>query len=105
MCWERETCAAVSFRCIIFIFSTSRIHKKHVQLGQADGFRVNKHGKRQPFTCLCLMCISYMRSILGGPCFLGPKAVVYLCLMGKSAPEHYHNRVYIKLLEKTGSSM
>ncbi len=27
------------FRCIIFIFATSRIHKKHVQLGHADGCR------------------------------------------------------------------
>ena len=50
---EREGCAragkerpraraAVSFRCIIFSFATSRIHKKHVQLGHADGCCGNK---------------------------------------------------------------
>ncbi len=54
---ERERCAradkerprapaAVSFRCIIFSFATSRIHKKHVQLGHADGCHGNKHSKR-----------------------------------------------------------
>ncbi len=32
--WERERPRI--FRCIIFIFATSRIHKKHVQLGHAD---------------------------------------------------------------------
>ncbi len=38
--------AADSFRCIIFIFATSRIHKKHIQLGHADGCRGNKHSSR-----------------------------------------------------------
>ncbi len=80
--------AAVIFRCIIFIFATSRIHKKHVQLGHADGCRGNKHSKQQPFACPRprLMRIWYMKSFLGGPWLWGPKAVAYLCLMGKSAP-------------------
>ncbi len=95
--WERERPrAAVIFRCIIFIFATSRIHKKHVQLGHADGCRGNKHSKQQPFACPRprLMRISYMKSFSGGPWLLGalgfwgPKAVAYLCLMGKSAPAH-----------------
>ncbi len=49
---ERERCAragkerpharaTVIFRCIIFIFATSRIHKKRVQLGHADSCRSN----------------------------------------------------------------
>ncbi len=63
--------AAVSFRCIIFSFATSRIHKKHVQLGHADGCRGNKHGKQQPFACPRLMRISYIKSFLGGPWLLG----------------------------------
>ncbi len=32
--------AAVSFKCIIFSFATSRIHKKHIQLVDADGCHV-----------------------------------------------------------------
>ncbi len=50
---------------------TSRIHKKHVQLEHADGCCGNKHHKRQPFACLPLVRISYMKSILGGPWLLG----------------------------------
>ncbi len=48
--------AAVSFRCIIFSFATSRIHK-HIQLGHANGCHGNKHCKQQPFACPRLMCI------------------------------------------------
>ncbi len=69
--WERERPRI--FRCIIFIFATSRIHKKHVQLGHPDGCRGNKHSKQQPFACPRprLMRISYMKSFLGGPWLLG----------------------------------
>ncbi len=63
--------AAVCFRSIIFEFATSRIHKQHVQLGHADGCRSNKHRKQKLFACLSLMCISHMKSILGGTWFLG----------------------------------
>ncbi len=44
---------------------------KHVQLGHTDGCRDNKHRKQQPFSCPHIMCISYMKSILGGPWLLG----------------------------------
>ncbi len=67
--------APVSFRCIIFIFATSRIHKKHVQLGHADGRRGNKHCKQKPFACPRLMRILYMKSILGALGSWGSKAV------------------------------
>ncbi len=60
--------ASVSFRCIIFSFVTSSIHKKHVQLRHADGCRGNK---QQPLACPLLMRISYMKSILGSPWLLG----------------------------------
>ncbi len=44
---KRDLVNTVSiFRCIIFIFATSRIQKKHVQLGHADGCRGNKHVNR-----------------------------------------------------------
>ncbi len=44
---------------------------KHIQLGHADGCRGNKHRKQQPFSCPRIMCISYMKIILGGPWLLG----------------------------------
>ncbi len=73
--WEERPHAPVSFRCIIFIFATSRIHKKHVQLGHADGRRGNKHCKQKPFACPRLMRILYMKSILGALGSWGSKAV------------------------------
>ncbi len=33
---------AVSFRCVIFSFATSRLYNKHVQLENADGCLGNK---------------------------------------------------------------
>ncbi len=58
---------------LYLLFATSRIYKKHVQLGHADGCRGNKHGKRQPIVCPRLMRISYMKSILGALGIWGPR--------------------------------
>ncbi len=79
---EREVCAlgkrdhalsaAVSiFRCIIFVFATSRIHKKHVQLGHAGTCRGNKHINSNRSRIHAQCASSYMKSILGGPWLLG----------------------------------
>ncbi len=45
--------------------------QEHVQQGQADGCRGNKHRKQQPFACPRLMRILYMKSIVGGPWLSG----------------------------------
>ncbi len=65
--------SAPGFRCIIFSFATSRIHKKHVQLGHADGCRGNKHRKTATvrMSVLNAHLVAYVKSILGGHWLLG----------------------------------
>ncbi len=52
---------AVSFRCIIFSFASSRIHKKQVQHGHSDGCRVKiKRAEQQchsPDICLYIQTL------------------------------------------------
>ncbi len=53
-----RTRSAVSFRCIIFSFATSRIHK-------------NTFNSDTTVACPCIMRISYLKSILRGAWLLG----------------------------------
>ncbi len=76
MRWERETScdSQLQIRCIIFSFDTSRIHKKHVQLGHADGCRGNKH-RRTATACVSVLNVHlvYENHFRGPLAFGGPR--------------------------------
>ncbi len=59
--------------CMIFIFATSRIHKKHVQLGHADGCHGNKHSKQQPSAAALNAHLVYEKLFRGPLAFGGPR--------------------------------
>ncbi len=99
-CWERETSRSRGSQHLQMhnILATSRIHKKHVQLGHADGCRGYKqvNSNRSRIRAECASCRPIWKAFLGALGFWGPKAVAYLCLMAKSASGWVESVDYIR---------